>query len=91
MEITVLSVLGLLGQIAGLIYFCRLGARLCDKLNQKSRWLPAAVGCAFVVIRFLVSVFAGKPLEFVPQTASLFSLFFGGGMVARLQYRIFGR
>lgn len=91
MGITVLSFLGLLAQVTGIVYFCRLGALLCDKFEQRSRWLPAAAGCAFIICGGLVAIFAGQPLGFVAQTASFFCLFFGGGMVARLQCRISGK
>ena len=83
MGITVLSALGLIFQIVGFVYLCRLGARVSNALQQKSKWLPLVVSSVVITVGVLTCFAYRKNPAFAAQTAGFFCVAFGGGIVAR--------
>jgi uncharacterized membrane protein HdeD (DUF308 family) len=88
MDTIVLPLVGLIVQIAGFVYLCRLGARLSKKLEKTSQWLPIGAGAVTLAAGMAICLMAEHPLTFLPQTAAFFCVAFGGGLVARPYNRI---
>ncbi len=87
---TLLTILGIIFQIIGFIWLCRIGSRLGDRLARKSEWLVFAIAATVIISGIIVCVVVGLPLYFVDQTASLFCVAFGGGMIVSQHDRLFG-
>lgn len=87
---TLLTILGILFQIIGFIWLCRIGSRLSDRLARRSEWLALAIASTIIISGIIACVVVGLPLPFVGQTASVFCVAFGGGMIVRQHDRLFG-
>lgn len=84
-----LPILVVILQIAGFVGFCILGGRLSTRLARaRSEWIPLIAGFVVIGLACLVLYLAGQPLGVVPQTAAVFLIAFGGGLVASVRERL---
>jgi hypothetical protein len=77
------QILGIILQVAGFVFACRLGARLCDRLSKQCKWAPLAVAGPLLVAMLVVVFVCHPPLTFFIQTAGLWLVAFAGGIAVR--------
>ena len=83
---TLYGILGVILQIAGFVYLCRVGARLADRLYPKSKWTAVAISGG-ILAAMLVVVFAfNPPFNFVLQTFGFWLIAFAGGIIVRMRW-----
>jgi zinc transporter ZupT len=85
------QILGVILQVVGIYFFCRLGARLSDHLAKRSKWAPLAVAGPVMVAMLAIALIFHPVLTFVTQSFALWLVFFAGGMVVRMQQREYPR
>jgi|GEM_PF-2619740 len=82
-----LQILGLILQVAGFVFLCRVGGRLSDSLAKRSQWAPLLVAGPIIAAMLVVALVVQPHLTFVVQTFGLWLVAFAGGLVARAQQR----
>jgi hypothetical protein len=84
---TLLIFLGVIVELSGFIVLARIGARLSDRLYDRSKWATIAVSGSLVAIPFTIALVFGPNLTFVEQAINWGLIAFAGGILVRARQR----